>query len=434
MSAKTILLINIILVSLSAGQSALAQRGALWVHGLKDDSSQWAHWESLFSGQRHFFARNQLVDNANHYSSYGSRDGVIVMANNLRTGLNGYNSSTDNRSIFFGHSMGGVVGRDIDVNHTGDFGGIITAGSPLDGAHIANATRSGEAGYAISEGIGRVAAGPTREFGGAYFLVAGFAVDAVAALLFEVLDVFGLRDYGNQGGTDLQENSGYLTGPTRNAQTGTPKINIYGNEDGPTVWRLVSQSVGNGNDDQYVDVARTAGDIYELYMWVDYGIAFVDLLTLDFFGAIYFTFVADGWSQGMNWWRYDAERDWTHLIGADIPASKTISYESFDYQGFNDCMVIAGADWTEQEYTRCREQNTTTQYYTYYAPQNGQSDAFIKAPSQAGYNSNWSNNATRIEAQGVNHLEMKKHPNMEAIYNNIFDGSAGANSFFITPR
>jgi hypothetical protein len=60
------------------------------------------------------------------------------------------------------------------------------------------------------------------------------------------------------------------------------------------------------------------------------------------------------------------------------------------------------------------------------------SDGFIKAPSQSGYNSPWSNNATRIEALGVNHLEMKSHAVMGDIYTDIFDGQAGASTFFIT--
>lgn len=333
------------------------------------------------------------------------------MANNVR---NSYGGVPDNRTIYFGHSMGGVVGRDIDVNNTGDFGGIITAGSPLDGARIANATRNGEAQSAIIDGGNRVLSGPLREFGISAYLISGFS-NAVAELLFNVLDVFGLRDYGNQGGTDLQEGSGYLTSAVRNAQTATPKIHIYGNEDGPTVWRIASEVTRN-NDEFFVDVARTAGDVYELNMYVNYGIAFANLLVLDFWGTAYFTFVAVGWSDGMNWWRYDSERGWNYLIGADIPATQTVCFTDINWQGFNDCMnQYNGQQATYEQYIQCQNQNLFQNCYTYYSSQNGQSDAFIKAPSQAGYNSGWSNNATRVEARGVNHLEMDRHPVMGGI-------------------
>ncbi len=66
------------------------------------------------------------------------------------------------------------------------------------------------------------------------------------------------------------------------------------------------------------------------------------------------------------------------------------------------------------------------------SPVNGLSDGFIKSPSQSGFNSTWSNNATRIEALGVNHLEMKNHTEMLRIYNLIFNGQAGASTYFNT--
>jgi len=55
------------------------------------------------------------------------------------------------------------------------------------------------------------------------------------------------------------------------------------------------------------------------------------------------------------------------------------------------------------------------------------------APSQTGFNSPWSNNATKIEALSVNHLEMREHLAMRDIYNRIFNGQIpGQHPFFIT--
>ena len=56
-----------------------------------------------------------------------------------------------------------------------------------------------------------------------------------------------------------------------------------------------------------------------------------------------------------------------------------------------------------------------------------------KAPSQTGYNSEWSNNATKIEALGVNHIEMLDHWRVEAIFRDVFDGRVG-DGFFKTDR
>ncbi len=57
-----------------------------------------------------------------------------------------------------------------------------------------------------------------------------------------------------------------------------------------------------------------------------------------------------------------------------------------------------------------------------------------KAPSQTGFNSDWSNNATKIEALGVNHIEMLDNPNVELIMRDIFEGKRGINGFFITDK
>ena len=94
-------------------------------------------------------------------------------------------------------------------------------------------------------------------------------------------------------------------------------------------------------------------------------------------------------------------------------------------------MINAG---NSSAYTSCQQQNTYQVCYTYYSNVNGLSDGFIKASSQSGYNSGWANNSTRIEATGVNHLEMGTDGTMGGIYTDIFDGGRNVNSFFITPR
>ncbi len=122
----------------------------------------------------------------------------------------------------------------------------------------------------------------------------------------------------------------------------------------------------------------------------------------------------------------------TYLIGAGIPATFTVCQQNINWGSFGQCMSAVGQGATYNDYIRCQQQNSYESCYTYYASTNGQSDAFIKAPSQSGYNSAWANNAIRLEAQGVNHLEMDRHPTMRDIYESIFNGTAGANGFFVT--
>lgn len=387
-------------------------RGAVWVHGFGSNSGEWANWANTFTGQR------QLGTQSN--GSFDSNNGVNNMAGQVR-GSYGFNS--DPQRIYFGHSMGGVVGRAIDVNHTGEFGGIITAGAPLDGARIANTAFNGELANCVSDGVSRVTRGPLAQLGIFAYVVGSLVMSEVPDRLQNVVNA---QIGNNQTVNDLQENSGYMNGIT-NSGTGTPKISIYGNENAPVSWRIAS-TVSNQD---IVGGVRDAGDVYEAAMWVNIGFAAATGWWTFGIGAAYFGWVAYEWSVGTDWLRYGAEGNWNYLIGASIPSSQTVCYQQINWDGFNQCMINAG---NSSAYTSCQQQNTYDICYTYYSGVNGQSDGFIKAASQSGYNSGWANNSTRIQAPGVNHLEMGTDGTMEGVYNDVFDGRQNVNSFFITPR
>lgn len=421
------------------------QRGGIWVHGLNANNAQWRKWEDLFTDERQLDSRNRLfVPDPNSpsgasWQDYHTEQGVNQMTNNVLADAT-VNGGGDARTIYFGFSMGGVVGREIDVNRQRNFGGIITSGSPLDGARIANSVRNGEAFNAIADGADVVLRGPLRQIGPtAYvFEVAGLAVTQLVRGFESVFNIFGLQQTNNQGTTDLMEGSGYMNSGIRDSQTNTPKVLIYGNENAPGCWRILSQAIGNGDDEQYVSVAFAAGYVYEAAMWVNFGIAaYYGIAAFFTFGATawlaaYYAYVAIGWMEGMNFWRSDADRNWNYLIGASIPSYQTVCYEQLNPAAYADCLLFSTE--TPDDYERCYLSSMEQYCYNYYAQVNAQSDAFIKAASQSGFNSAWANNAVRIEAQGVNHLEMNRHPTMGFIYDNIFNGTAGASEFFITPR
>ena len=395
-------------------QSVFSQdRGAVWVHGFGSSSVEWANWAGIFTEAN----GRRLTTQSN--GSFNSNNGVNNMAGQVR-GSYGFNS--DPQRIYFGHSMGGVVGRAIDVNNTGEFGGIITAGAPFDGARIANTAFNGELSNCVSDGISRVTRGPLAQLGIFAYVVGSLVMSQVPDRL---QDIVNAEIGNNQTTNDLQENSGYING-VRNNSTGTPKISIYGNENAPVSWRIASTLT---NQDITGGVS-TAGDVYETAMWLNIGFAAATGWWTFGIGAAYFGWIAYEWSVGTDWLRYGSEGNWNYLIGASIPSSQTVCYQQMNWEGFNQCMMNAG---NSSAYTSCQQQNTYSICYTYYAGVNGQSDGFIKAASASGYNSEWANNSTRIEAQGVNHLEMGTDNTMENIYNDIFDGNRG-DLFFRTFR
>lgn len=394
-------------------------RGAVWVHGLAAGADEWAQWADLFTRER------QL--NTQSRGSFTSQQGVATMAGQVR-GSYGANP----QSIYFGHSMGGVVGRHIDTDPgtQNTFGAIITAGSAHDGARIANAARNGEVASAIADGAYNLGIGPSAQLGMALFGVPGLVVSSIGVgqavnHLESVVNQKLGAGFSNQSVTDFMEGSSYQNGSQRNTQTSTAKLLIYGNEESPVHWRLASEQVYN--DERMVGWARAVSDYYEAAMWTNYGIAAgLGFLTLGL-GAIPYVYIAVQWSRGMNWIRHDSERIWNYLIGSGIPSTFQVCYDWVDQNAVLACMGadIPGYAQNMLDYETCLAQSTVRVCNTYYASTNGQSDGFIKGPSQAGFNVPWANNAIREEAIGVNHLEMRKHPRMAEIYNQAFDGTYG---------
>ena len=397
-------------------------RGVVWVHGLGSKANEWTQWADLFTAER------QL--NTQSRGSFTSDQGVNTMAGQVRGSY-----SANSQNIYFGHSLGGVVGRHIDATDGNTFGAIITAGSAHDGARIANAAGNGELVNAVAGGVQAMAAGPTSDptlglLTGSLFIVAGTAVSVAVNLLKQPTQVYLTNDILNQSATDLAEGSGYLSGGPRNTQTNTAKLLIYGNEESPVHWRIASEQAFD--DERMAGWANTAFDIYSAAMWTNYGFATAAGILTFGLGAIPFVAIAIQWSRGMNWVRYDSERVWNYLIGAGIPSTFTVCQQNINWGSFGQCMNAVGQGATYDDYIRCQQQNSYQSCYTYYASTNGQSDGFVKAPSQSGFNSAWANNARREEAFGVNHLQMKKHPNMETIYRRAFNGEVGDR--FETPR
>lgn len=391
------------------------------MHGLGADGTSWTKWHDLFIAERRLNDRTST-------RNYTTSAGVANMALQIRSS---YLFQPDNQAIYFGHSMGGVAGRHIDVNNNGNFGGFVTFGSPLDGASIANSLASGQASGYISQGVDKVTRGPIRELGTVFYLIWDLAVLDVINNRIDraVRNMFG----DNQGVTDLAEGSTYLNSSIKNTQTSTPKIQIYGNEEGPVLWHLVSSAANEGSnyadDSKFVNWTSTAGDVYNGMMWVNIAQAASSGWWSFGIGAIYHSWVANGWAEGRDWFRYDSENGWNGLIGASTAASKQICYE----------IIVENPGCLNDYYTFGFIDDVSICYgpslycYTYYSPINGQSDGFIKAPSQTGYNSDWSNNATKIEALGVNHLEMLGNDKVAIIFRRIFDNEVGS-PFFQTDK
>ncbi|MEO5980118.1 MAG: alpha/beta hydrolase [Chryseolinea sp.] len=388
-------------------------RRPIYLHGLKETHAEWDNWSTLFAAER----RMTAGDNQDH----PSQTGVLDFVNHVPF-------LTNNNSILFGHSMGGIVGRHMERTRTNPFSGIITAGSPLDGARIANSLTGGQIGSYVTNGIDKVLKGPIRQLGPAQGVLYQVASHYFKSLAEAYINTLIQEKMSSQSATDLAENSPYMNNGHRTATSTMPKIHIYGNENSPVLWRIVSINKG-WTDGYLVGVTQQAYDVCVASKVVNINAAFANPIL-----APQYTYIADGWDTSAKWIKNDSENGWNDLIGASTPTSKQVTSSVTNWTAMNQCLSQYHPA-TTQQYAQCQQQNTQNVTTTVYSTVNGISDGFIKATSSTGFLSTWSENAAKIEALGVNHLEMKDHAAIKQIYNNIFDGAIpGINSVFLTVR
>jgi pimeloyl-ACP methyl ester carboxylesterase len=400
---------------------AQTNRTPFFVHGYNSDATQWQNWQALFNSER--------VMTMGNNTTYTSSQGVAAMAGNVATALNNAASTSP---IYFGHSMGGVVGMHVDANGLapGRVGGIITAGSPLDGTVTVNNVQNGNVINFATSGLDKVLKGPIRQFGaaqGANYTVQSYLVRELADNNIDLIVDEILPQAQTQSAIDLSQGSAYMNSGVRSITTATPKVLIYGNEHSPVLWRIASSVMGQA-DNYLVDIVSDAAVVYEA--WKIVGLASLDPMQI---------WMADGWAQGQSWLESGAENGWNDIIGASTPDYFTYQAVVIDYNIYWDCMnggdpgIPQYPDETPEEH--CTRASEVTVIYYVYSPVNGLSDGFVKAPSQTGFFTGWSYAAARVEALGVNHAEMDDHPAMRTIFDGIFDGTIqGVSPYFSTVR
>ena len=153
---------SVILLTLPIAMTYGQDRNVLWSHGLGENAATWNQMEAIFDAERRMSLGNQSP-------GYASFNGVAAATNETVNDIEavfGQAGSRNPNNIGIGHSMGGNVLRNIDVTEVGAdqrFGGIITVGTPNDGAAIVNSIDNGDVDAAITHACGELLAGPTSE-------------------------------------------------------------------------------------------------------------------------------------------------------------------------------------------------------------------------------------------------------------------------------
>jgi pimeloyl-ACP methyl ester carboxylesterase len=408
MLRKIIFLLLGVIIGLPLNVTGFNDKNVIFIHGYDGDESTWSEFSHSLKGIYHLQGPEPL--------KYLSRLGAQSFADEVLLRNQGF---FQNELITIAHSFGGVVSRHIDLTHQGNLGGLITVGSPLSGAGIAQSINNGLAAPEMYNGVYQLRRGwnATTSFAFSFIgnAVTAFFADLIHLDVNVILSVLSNNYIShftsiNNSTRDMQFNSDLMNAERNLAPTNLPKISIYGNEEGPTSWNYLG-SMANKNGPRAANIAH---DIYYV-LYISCIVAGTILViegswTLNpthIWRGIELFWVAGEWKAGDDW-ILDFDRIWNVLIGANIP--NQICWQQQAYI----CYYPSSSSSCWQTRTYC----ITGQL-------NGQSDGFIPAGSQTGFGSTSWTGVPLVEALGVNHSEEHDKDNftMQGIFRDIFTGN-----------
>lgn len=391
-------------------------RRVSWLHGLGENSTSWNYMESIFESERNIFGSSP---------GYNDEDGISAAALDAKSFI-----GNDSNGIVIGHSMGGNVARAIDIDDPGIMGGIITVGTPNDGAFISNSLINGSVENAVEDACEDLLAGPLSEIPILSLVVNNLLADFVCGVLYELIVEPKLGSNINQSAVDLAVGSPALPGAT----SGIPTISIWGNERSPVHWRLLSSlESNNANDTEWIENAEDFREVYNSFYQGHLAASIISGV-FGFFSPWSWgvsgreAYVASQWRRGVNWFD-GSEGIWNELIdcGGTREEEVSITYDFAPYWSFCSCFSTGSEDWVECVENYCPNgiENCIQEIsYTILVPVNKASDGFICKDSQIG-----SVQIDEYEAKDANHSEELVHSNIRARIDDIFDRT----DFFGTP-
>tara|TARA_B110000037_G_C17100740_1_gene497856 strand:- start:67 stop:1401 length:1335 start_codon:yes stop_codon:yes gene_type:complete len=396
-----------------------AQRNVNWVHGLDGNASSWEHYNQIFDAER-----TEFTNASSLRATYPTDNGIDSSANSVINSMNTYYGTTgadqahNSRNLGIGHSMGGLMIRDVDrLNGSGNknFGGYITVTSPNYGAPISNSIIDGSVESAAENACNKLADGPLAQlFSLPWGIVSNLATNVLC-------DKFIDNDLiQNLQGTPVTNADLRVGSPTINAinnytdntNSNIPRISIWAEENSPVHWRMFSSAVSN-NDMTLVNTVNSARGVYNGFHIYNTSLGIASVVggfwnpLLWGSSGLYF-YRASQWRKGRNWID-DSENIWSSLIKTTRRETQTYwtyQYIPCIYQKFNNVGSFGRAPDYGPVDPNCDEWRWVQR--TRYISVNYPSDGLLPQYTQELQGILPEN---RYKVEGANHLEVRNMSN-----------------------
>lgn len=385
----------ILIIFISSVLNTVAQRNVAWVHGLDGDASSWQHYNQIFDNERNL---NSLR------ATYNTKKGISNAADQVIKSMNAryQNDANNSQNMGIGHSMGGLMLRDADRitgNGTKKFGGYITVTSPNYGAPISNSLLDGSVQRAGADACNKIADGPTSQlFSLPWGIISNLATNELCSKFIDNDLVQNLQGTPITN-RDLSVGSSTIE-KINNYNTNLPRISIWGEENSPVHWRMISSNL-YGNDTKFVNIVKKGRGIYNGFYTYNTSLA-VATGVFGFWNPFSWGFTAlygyraTQWKKGRNWID-DSENIWSSLIKTTRIEKKTYYsavWNPCEYPPRNDVKIGVAdecEEWTWIKYTR----NISVNY-----PSDGLLPQYTQE-LQGIYSGN------KYKVEGANHLEVR---------------------------
>jgi hypothetical protein len=453
--------------------SIIVDRPIYFIHGLggqgDEDGSLGISWSQASIWVEHeYFVNSRRPDYADVSLEFAAIE--------LKGDLEDYEVS-DEDAILIAHSQGGIVSRRVDQMYTtGEvgaeprtFGGLITFGSPHQGAMILN--NRDDLMEWITPSCENLTDGPlTEEVENSFFLdlfLNPADIDEFQELICGTLEhniaPFVFRDYFS-GITES-----YQVGSEQLAELNTfipeiPYICFYGTETEPIIWNTLTHILPGHEPNNTVtygaDPFESGGDTY----FFNYADEMMDkyyskYIQYDNIADEYYSLLYDGdlesilcylsvicainannaldesidirdaYKKGYDWFA-NANTTWQGIIGAGSFEAETYTCSCYNYGAFG---TFSYEEYTveEGEYCYTDDYNTDCTATVNFNWEVKPSDGVVLVESASECNGNLAGVASR-NMPGSNHFSMRNDINTKLRLIETFDGLHG--EFFITPE
>jgi hypothetical protein len=448
------------------------QRNIVFVHGFVGSLDSWTKVRSLHSKNSTAVVSGwtpRKTDAAaltyNQIALETAQTEITTTVESLMSTMRmGAPVNSSNQDFLIAHSQGGLVSRALDRgyvlnNNVRPFNGLITFGTPHNGARIANNLRNGNVASWLAASCKRVIGGPFESaisnsllftIGGSLFDLSTIRDKVCDQTINATLPFFAPTSAGTIN-VDLEVGSTAVQALNNFNSPTLRKIAAYGIEEEPVFWREAYSLKNNINqadffgadadyefiNDQTSNLSKSMLKIEEYYQKKNY-YWLIPIVGSYLHTAQYLQDLKtwEAWKQTKDFWE-NANAEYKVLIGS-TPTGYTFansckvsvySYGSLVYE--YNVNNISNPDICAS-YRVINESNETycTPNYTYTTPVPIPSDGLVIATSAQAFPV-----AGTILMNGSNHQQMRNDSNTKNVLNTIYDGNVLNQEWFATsPR